>query len=111
MLLGTFGANHTRSSVPTRTSNTWSRGGIMKKLAAVALSATTASVVILSGGAAQGSGSSGGWPSAYPLPTNPGRVLSQTSSTAVVRSTDTVLVVKRKLDQLYVGQKGCTVRV
>src|SRR4051794_25004896 len=82
----------------------------MKNLAAVALSATTMGVVVLTGGAAQGSGS-GGWPAAYPLPTHPGRVLSQTSGSAVVRSTDTVYVVKQKLDQMYVGQKGCTVRV
>jgi hypothetical protein len=83
----------------------------MKKLAAIALSTATASVVVLTGGTAQGSGSSGAWPAAFPLPTHPGRVLSQTSGTAVVRSTDTVFVVKQKLDQLYVNQKGCTVRV
>jgi hypothetical protein len=83
----------------------------MNKLAGIAVSTATIGVVVLSGGAAEGSGSSGTWPSAYPLPTSPGRVLSQTSTTAVVRSTDTVYVVKQKLDRLYVGQKGCTVRV
>jgi len=38
-------------------------------------------------------------------------VLSQSSTSAVVRSTDTVYEVKQKLDQMYVNEKGCTLRV
>jgi hypothetical protein len=57
------------------------------------------------------SGSSGAWPAAFPLPTAPGTVISQTSTTAVVRSTDQVAVVLSKLDNLYVTQKGCTLRL
>jgi hypothetical protein len=81
------------------------------KIAAIAVSTATLGVVLLTGGPAGASGSTGAWPTAYPLPTQPGRVLSQTSSTAVVRSTDTVYVVKQKLDNLYVDQKHCTIRV
>jgi hypothetical protein len=44
------------------------------------------------------------------LPTDPGRVVAQSATTATVRSTDTVAVVKGKLDTLYVTQKGCTLR-
>ena len=39
---------------------------------------------------------------------NPGTLLSQSSNTAAVRSTDTVSVVISKLDGLYLTQKGCT---
>jgi hypothetical protein len=39
-----------------------------------------------------------------------GTIISQSSTRAAVRSTDTVTVVKDKLDQLYVVQKGCTSR-
>jgi hypothetical protein len=82
------------------------------KITAAAVSTATLGVVLLTGGPAGASGgSTGSWPTAYPLPTQPGRVLSQTSTTAVVRSTDTVYVVKRKLDNLYVNQKHCTLRV
>jgi hypothetical protein len=35
-------------------------------------------------------------------------VTSQSDTTAVVRSTDTVLQVATKLDDLYITQKGCT---
>ena len=71
--------------------------------------ATLTAVLLSSGAAVAGPGGGGGaWPSAYPLPTQPGRVLSQTSGTAVVRSTDTVLTVKTKLDAAYVGGLGCT---
>ncbi len=83
----------------------------MNKSIAVALSSAAVGAVVLTGGTAEASGSSGGWPTAYPLPTQPGRVLSQTSTNAVVRSTDTVYVVKQKLDALYVTQKHCTIRV
>jgi hypothetical protein len=38
-------------------------------------------------------------------------VLSQSSTTAVARSTDTVGVVQAKLDDLYVTKKGCTRRL
>ena len=84
----------------------------MSKLAAIVVWTATVAAVALDGGAAMagGSGSSGTWPAGLPLPTSPGRVLSQSSTTAVVRSTDTVVVVKSKLDSLYVTQKGCTLR-
>jgi hypothetical protein len=102
----------------------------MNKFAAIAVSTFTLAVVVLNGGvaSAKGGGGSGGgapaggstggtptggastgaWPAAFPLPTNPGTLLSQSSSTAVVRSTDTVLIVHGKLDALYVTQMGCT---
>ena len=91
----------------------------MKKLVAVNVSAAVLAVVLAFGGGvamAKGGGGGGGgsggssgtWPAAFPLPTNPGTVISQSSSTAVVRSTDTVTVVRGKLDNLYVTQKGCT---
>lgn len=93
----------------------------MHKLAAVSLAAATLAVAVMNAGpaAARGGGSSGGsttsssgtWPTAFPLPTSPGTVLSQSSTSAVVRSTDTVTVVKQKLDDLYVTQKGCTLRL
>jgi len=85
----------------------------MKKFAGIALSTATLAVVVLSSGAASasGGGSSGSWPAAFPLPTNPGTLLSQSSTTAVVRSTDQVGVVKAKLDNLYITKKGCTLRL
>jgi len=84
----------------------------MNKLVAILASTATTAVVVLHGGAvmAQGDGPSGAWPAAYPLPTSPGTVTSQTSTTAVVRSTDSVALVKSKLDTLYVTQRGCTLR-
>jgi hypothetical protein len=91
----------------------------MKRLAAMTVAVGTVALIVTSGGAAtaKGGGGSGGggtttttgtWPAAFPLPTNPGTVTSQSSSTAVVRSTDTVEVVNGKLDQLYVTTMGCT---
>jgi hypothetical protein len=94
----------------------------VKKLVRVNLSAALlAAVLALGGGVATAKGGGGGttppaslppssgtWPAAFPLPTNPGTVLSQSSTKAVVRSTDTVLAVRNKLDALYVTQKGCT---
>lgn len=69
-------------------------------------------VLALNGGPAMAGGvSSGAWPSRFPLPTNPGTVVSQTSTTAVVRSTATVQVVQRRLDNFYVTQMGCTKRL
>lgn len=82
----------------------------MNKLAAITACSVTSALFVLTSGAAHGSGSSGTWPTSFPLPTNPGTLLSQTSQTAVVRSTDTVTVVRAKLDDLYVAQKGCTLR-
>jgi hypothetical protein len=87
----------------------------MMKLAAMAVAVGTVALVLTSGGAASASGGGGGrtttssgtWPAVYPLPVNPGTVMSQGSSTAVVRSTDTVEVVNGKLDQLYVTRMGC----
>jgi len=82
----------------------------MNKFAAIAMSTATLAVVVLSSGAASasGGGSSSTWPAAFPLPTNPGTLLSQSSTTAVVRSTDPVGVVQAKLDDLYVTKMGCT---
>ena len=84
----------------------------MRTMRTTTLSLAALTAVLLSSGAAvAGSGGGGGWPAAYPLPTQPGRILSQTSSTAVVRSPDTVLTVKTKLDAMYVDRLGCTRRV
>jgi hypothetical protein len=82
----------------------------MNKHIARAASAATLAVLVLAGSPAmaKGGGSSGTWPTDLPLPTDPGTVMAQSSTTAVVRSTDTVGVVKSKLDQLYVVEKGCT---
>jgi hypothetical protein len=63
------------------------------------------------GGGGGGGGASGTWPTQFPLPTNPGTLISQTATKAVVRSTDVVFVVRSKLDDLYVTQKGCTERL
>jgi len=85
----------------------------MNKFAAIAMSTATLAVLVLNAGAASasGGGSSGTWPAAFPLPTSPGMLLSQSSTTAVVRSTDQVGVVLAKLDVLYITQKGCTQRL
>lgn len=84
----------------------------MKALRTTTLSlAGTMAAVLLTSGAASAGGGGGAWPAAYPLPTQPGRILSQSSSAAVVRSTDDVLTVKTKLDSMYVGQLGCTRKV
>jgi len=85
----------------------------MNKSAAIAMSTATLAVLVLNAGAASasGGGSSGTWPAAFPLPTSPGMLLSQSSTTAVVRSTDQVGVVLAKLDVLYITQKGCTQRL
>ena len=82
----------------------------MNKLTAIAATTATLAVVVLNPGtaSADGGGSSGIWPGRLPLPTDPGTVVSQSSTTAVVRSTDAVAVVMSKLDHLYVTQKGCT---
>lgn len=87
----------------------------MNKLTRISLLATTFAVCIaLSGSAtamAQGGGSPGSWPVALPLPTSPGTVKSQTPTTAVVRSTDPVAGVRYKLDELYLTQRGCHLRL
>ena len=85
----------------------------MNKFAAIAMSTAALAVLALSAGAASASrgGSAGTWPAAFPLPTNPGTLLSQSSTTAVVRSTDQVGVVQAKLDDLYITGKGCTQRL
>jgi propanediol dehydratase small subunit len=80
----------------------------MNTLAAtVGSTALMAALLTASPATADGSGSST-WPADLPLPTNPGTVTAQSDTTAVVRSTDTVLEVKTKLDDLYITQKGCT---
>jgi hypothetical protein len=76
--------------------------------------AVLASLVLVPAGSAfaDGGGSgSGAWPAGYPLPTHPGTVISQSSATAVVRSTDDVATVLGKLDYLYVSVKGCSRRL
>jgi hypothetical protein len=83
----------------------------MHKVAAIAVSTAALVVITLNGGQAMATVTSGTWPTAHPLPTNPGIVVSQTATTAVIRSTDTVAVVQSKLDHLYVGRNGCTLRV
>jgi hypothetical protein len=82
----------------------------MNKFAACAASTATVAVIVLNGGTATAGGgeSSGTWPTNLPLPTDPGTVISQSSTNAVVRSTDTPAIVRSKLDELYVAQKGCT---
>jgi hypothetical protein len=83
----------------------------MNKVAAIAIP-TALAVLTLNGGQVMASGGSAGtWPTSYPIPTNPGTVVSQTSTTAVVRSTDTVWAVQTKLDNLYVRQNGCERRL
>jgi len=84
----------------------------MQKFAALAVSTAAFALLALNGGQAMaGGGSSGTWPARFPLPTNPGRVVSQDSTTAVVRSRSTVLVVQRRLDRRYVRQMGCRKRL
>ena len=85
----------------------------MNKFAAIAMSTAALAVLVLSAGpaSASGGGSAGTWPAAFPLPTNPGTVLSQSSTTAVLRSTDQVGEVQAKLDALYITQMGCTQRL
>ena len=83
----------------------------MHTVAAIAVSTAALAVLTLNGGQAMASGSSGTWPAAFPLPTHPGTVTSQTSTTAVIRSTDTVLAVQGKLDNMYLAQTGCTRRL
>jgi hypothetical protein len=85
----------------------------MNKLAAIAVATATSAVMVLTGGSATADdgGSSGTWPVSLPLPTDPGTLLSQSSTTAVVRSTDPVAVVMSKLDELYLTQKECTRRL
>lgn len=85
----------------------------MKKITAIAVCTAAVAVLTLDGGAAMASGgsSSGAWPASLPLPVNPGIVLSQSSSTAVLRSSETVATVASRLDSLYVTNKGCTRRL
>ena len=87
----------------------------MNTAAKLAVSTATAALVLLPAGAAMASGggdtTSGTWPTAYALPTNPGTILAQSASRATVRSTDTVGTVKSKLDTLYVTNQGCTLKL
>src|SRR5262245_29875428 len=78
----------------------------MHKVAAVAVSTTALAALALNGGQAM-AGGSGRWPARFPLVTHPRRVVSQSSSTAVVRSRATVWTVVQKLDHMYVAQMGC----
>jgi hypothetical protein len=84
----------------------------MHKIAAIVVSTAAFAALTLEGGQATAAGGAAGtWPARFPLPTAPGRLVSQTSTTAVIRSTDTVTTVQRKLDRLYVTQRGCTRRL
>jgi hypothetical protein len=94
----------------------------MNKTVGINLSAAALAVVLsFNGGVALAQGGStkppplpapsGVWPAAFPLPTSPGTLVSQSSTRVVVRSTDAVGVVKSKLDAVYVTQKGCTQRL
>lgn len=83
----------------------------MKRVVAIAAPTAALMVLTLNGGLAKATESSATWPAAHPLPINPGTVISQTSTTAVIRSTDTVAVVQSKLDNLYLEQNGCTRQV
>jgi hypothetical protein len=80
----------------------------MNILAATAGVTALMAALLTAGPATADGGESGTWPTNLPLPTSPGTVTSQSDTTAVVRSTDTVLEVKAKLDDLYITQKGCT---
>ena len=81
----------------------------MKKFAAIGMSTIAAVLLGASVASASGGGgsSSGTWPTSMPLPTSPGRIVSQSSTTAGVRSTDPVATVQSKLDSAYAA-KGCT---
>jgi hypothetical protein len=78
---------------------------------AISSTAALAVLALNAGPAMAGGASSGTWPASYPLPTNPGTVVSQTSTTAVVRSADAAWIVQRKLDRLYVTRMGCRRRL
>ena len=80
----------------------------MNTTAATAAFTVLIAGLLTAGPATSDGGGSGTWPADLPLPTNPGTVTSQSETTAVVRSTDTVLDVATKLDDLYITQKGCT---
>jgi hypothetical protein len=99
----------TGALIKTRRSDQTS-GELMRKVALVAASTAALAMLALNGGQAiAGGGSSATWPSTYPLPT--GTMVSQSSTTAVVRSTDTVRTVQRRLDRRYVGRLGCKKRL
>jgi hypothetical protein len=87
------------------------KAAAMHRTAAIALSTAALAVLALNGGQAVAGGSVGTRPIPVPLPTDPGTVVSRSSTTAVVRSTDTVLVMQNKLDDLYVTRRGCTLRL
>ena len=55
---------------------------------AVAVAAVAAAALQAGPATAGGGGRSGTWPASLPLPTAPGSVVAQSSSTAVIRSTD-----------------------
>lgn len=59
------------------------------------------------GGGGGGGGAQGVWPASYPLP-NPGTITTQSSTSAVVQSPDSVQSVLLQLDDVYVNQLGCT---
>jgi hypothetical protein len=76
---------------------------------AVALAGLAGSAGASGGGSGSGGGgnNSGTWPTAYPL--NPGTVISQTATTAAVRSTSYPYdVMTQQLDPAYTA-KGCQI--
>ncbi len=81
------------------------------RVIATALALPASLVLLTAAPAFADGGGSGTWPAAYPLPTHPGTVISQSSMTAVVRSTDDVVTVRTKLDHLYLDLKGCSLRL
>lgn len=83
----------------------------MHKAASIAISTAALAVLMLDGGQAMAGGASGTWPARFPLPTDPGTLVAHSATSAVVRSTDTVQVVQRRLDALYVTRSGCTRRL
>lgn len=82
-----------------------------QRIIATTLALPASLVLLTAAPASADGGGSGTWPAAFPLPTDPGTVISQSSTTAVVRSTDDVATVRSKLDHLYLDLKGCSLRL
>lgn len=83
-----------------------------RRLLATTLGLAVSIVLLPATASAHGGGSSSGtWPAEFPLPTENGTVTSQSSTTAVVRSTDDVATVLSTLDHAYVDLKGCSRRL
>jgi len=85
----------------------------MNKFCAIAMSTAALAVLVLRAGSASasGGGSAAYLAGCFAAPDQPGTLLSQSSTTAVVRSTDSVGVVQAKLDDLYITKMGCIQRL